>query len=157
MNRMFTRRVRPPSRSAASLLPACLLPVCRLAVVFFFFFFFFNDTATPEIYPLPLHDALPISLLRGGQRRHQDHAAREQAGDCGLGHRLFTMAGQSPFGAHSRSDRPFGSRVAALSCHAAFAPRNPLVPPGGENEECRFGQMIYTAITMPMTTTAAPN
>src|SRR2546427_8868748 len=25
-------------------------------------FFFFNDTATPEIYPLPLHDALPILL-----------------------------------------------------------------------------------------------
>src|SRR5258708_25743198 len=24
-------------------------------------FFFFNDTAPPEIYPLPLHDALPIS------------------------------------------------------------------------------------------------
>src|SRR5258706_15640377 len=26
-----------------------------------FFFFFFNDTATTEISPLPLHDALPIS------------------------------------------------------------------------------------------------
>src|SRR2546430_6485966 len=26
-----------------------------------FFFFFFNDTAPTEIYPLPLHDALPIS------------------------------------------------------------------------------------------------
>src|SRR2546426_2548292 len=25
------------------------------------FFFFFNDTATPEIYSLSLHDALPIS------------------------------------------------------------------------------------------------
>src|SRR2546427_6239625 len=25
-----------------------------------FFFFFFNDPATPEISPLPLHDALPI-------------------------------------------------------------------------------------------------
>src|SRR3712207_8650040 len=25
--------------------------------------FFFNDTATPEIYTLSLHDALPISLL----------------------------------------------------------------------------------------------
>src|SRR5256885_15270346 len=25
-------------------------------------FFFLNDTATPEISPLPLHDALPISL-----------------------------------------------------------------------------------------------
>src|SRR3989442_5333309 len=27
------------------------------------FFFFFNDTATTEIYPLSLHDALPISTL----------------------------------------------------------------------------------------------
>src|SRR3989337_43111 len=27
---------------------------------FRFFFFFFNDTATTEIYPLSLHDALPI-------------------------------------------------------------------------------------------------
>src|SRR5256884_26763 len=29
-----------------------------------FFFFFFNDTATTEIYTLPLHDALPISQPR---------------------------------------------------------------------------------------------
>src|SRR5256885_16043836 len=28
----------------------------------YLFFFFFNDTATPEIYPLSLHDALPISF-----------------------------------------------------------------------------------------------
>src|SRR2546427_7303905 len=28
-------------------------------------FFFFNDPATPEIYPLPLHDALPISVHIG--------------------------------------------------------------------------------------------
>src|SRR3712207_7627043 len=27
-------------------------------------FFFFNDTATPEIYTLSLHDALPISLAQ---------------------------------------------------------------------------------------------
>src|ERR1041385_8511690 len=27
-------------------------------------FFFFNDPATTEIYPLPLHDALPISVVR---------------------------------------------------------------------------------------------
>src|SRR2546422_6864956 len=27
-----------------------------------FSFFFFNDTATTEIYPLSLHDALPISV-----------------------------------------------------------------------------------------------
>src|SRR3990170_5387810 len=35
----------------------CFLP-CSC---FVFFFFFFNDTATTEIYPLSLHDALPIS------------------------------------------------------------------------------------------------
>src|SRR3712207_7924282 len=29
-------------------------------VVFMCFFFFFNDPATTEIYPLSLHDALPI-------------------------------------------------------------------------------------------------
>src|SRR5256885_4667077 len=29
----------------------------------FFFFFFFNDPAPPEIYPFPLHDALPICSL----------------------------------------------------------------------------------------------
>ena len=29
-----------------------------------FFFFFFMDPATPEIYPLPLPDALPISSIR---------------------------------------------------------------------------------------------
>src|SRR5204862_8137845 len=28
--------------------------------LFLFFFFFFNATATPEIYTLSLHDALPI-------------------------------------------------------------------------------------------------
>src|SRR5260370_32657305 len=31
-----------------------------MPVLLFFFFFFFNDTATTEIYPLSLHDALPI-------------------------------------------------------------------------------------------------
>src|SRR5256885_3807940 len=33
--------------------------------LFSFFFFFFNDTATTEIYTLSLHDALPISRVRG--------------------------------------------------------------------------------------------
>src|SRR2546430_16421102 len=32
------------------------------------FFFFFNDTATTEIYPLSLHDALPISPRRSRDR-----------------------------------------------------------------------------------------
>src|SRR5438045_4874885 len=32
-----------------------------ITLVFLHFFFFFNDPATPEIYTLSLHDALPIS------------------------------------------------------------------------------------------------
>src|SRR5205814_9766369 len=34
---------------------------CLTTLLFYFPFFFFNDTATPEIYTLSLHDALPIS------------------------------------------------------------------------------------------------
>src|SRR2546430_10638341 len=41
-------------------------------------FFFFKDPATPEIYPLSLHDALPIFDHRGQQvmsRRDRVHVA----------------------------------------------------------------------------------
>src|SRR2546422_2481073 len=45
-----------------------------------FFFFFFNDTATTEIYPLSLHDALPICTppRRGGSdtRERRSRAPR---------------------------------------------------------------------------------
>src|SRR5256885_17133938 len=49
------------------------IPEVRLSIVFASyildcsFFFFFNDPAPPKFYPLPLHDALPIST----QRRHR--------------------------------------------------------------------------------------
>src|SRR5256885_12400565 len=39
------------------------------------FFFFFNDTATTEIYTLSLHDALPISFLRGRSKRSPGSAS----------------------------------------------------------------------------------
>src|SRR3989337_778238 len=38
----------------------CVARTYLLPFSFCFFFFFFNDTATTEIYPLSLHDALPI-------------------------------------------------------------------------------------------------
>src|SRR5260370_1008360 len=44
--------------------------------IYLFFFFFFNDTAPPEISPLPLHDALPISPAR----RVSTPAARARGG-----------------------------------------------------------------------------
>src|SRR5256886_16236691 len=46
------------------------------------FFFFLNDTATTEIYTLPLHDALPISLCtQQTSRDHEDCPGRE---DCAV-------------------------------------------------------------------------
>src|SRR2546421_13119869 len=61
------------------------------------FFFFFNDTAPTEIYPLSLHDALPIwrrarrvardagpaRLCRGAPRRTGGAANRAGARECG--------------------------------------------------------------------------
>src|SRR5260370_39188795 len=40
------------------------------------FFFFFNDTATTEIYTLPLHDALPISDVRAARADPVRHFLR---------------------------------------------------------------------------------
>src|SRR5256885_17031088 len=42
-----------------------LLTFLFLFFCILFFFFFLNDTAPPEIYPLPLPDPLPISFRRG--------------------------------------------------------------------------------------------
>src|SRR3712207_8554379 len=47
--------------------------------------FFFNDTATTEIYTLSLHDALPISGVRGRAAAAADHGRRPAgAGDRGV-------------------------------------------------------------------------
>src|SRR5258706_8295675 len=53
------------SSSRVSSLVFCFFFV-SLRYLLLFFFFFFNDTATTEIYPLSLHDALPIFLIRFG-------------------------------------------------------------------------------------------
>src|SRR5256885_10144553 len=57
------------------------------------FFFFFNDTATTEIYPLSLHDALPICLCRAGlaERSHPVHL-----GIAGL-HQFGNLRVKGPF------------------------------------------------------------
>src|SRR6266513_4523203 len=45
-------------------------------IYLFFIFFFFNDTATPEIYTLSLHDALPISYLLDRLARVRENPIR---------------------------------------------------------------------------------
>src|SRR3712207_8441108 len=42
-------------------------------------FFFFNDTATPEIYTLSLHDALPILGAKVVVRRSPDRQQERQS------------------------------------------------------------------------------
>src|SRR5256885_14363565 len=54
-----------------------------------FFFFFFNDTATPEIYPLPLHDALPI--FSRGRRRISARRHRRWRRVCSIAAGLTTQ------------------------------------------------------------------
>src|SRR2546430_16709161 len=54
-----------------------------------FFFFFFNDPAPTEIYPLSLHDALPISLevfplARALERNRQLARQSREVGAIGL-------------------------------------------------------------------------
>src|SRR2546430_13267962 len=63
------------------------------------FFFFFNDTATTEIYTLSLHDALPISDVRGDyppdRRPRRRAGARERTGPPCRGDRKSTRLNSS--------------------------------------------------------------
>src|SRR3989337_507332 len=55
----FQTTNHPMSYVLVSLMMSVNSAILSCALIFFFFFFF-NDTATPEISPLSLHDALPI-------------------------------------------------------------------------------------------------
>src|SRR5256885_17011315 len=71
--------------------------VLFIMFISFFFFFFFNDPATPEIYPLPLHDALPISRRSGGRFRAARCRGRAPEGKrAGLRSEEHTSELQSP-------------------------------------------------------------
>src|SRR3989449_2585107 len=65
-----------PARQTGTLSPEyCPAPVEGFVITRFLVIsdlFFFNDPAPPEFYPLPLHDALPISVA----------SARGNDGDC---------------------------------------------------------------------------
>src|SRR5438105_15043588 len=47
----------------------------------FYSFFFFNATATPEIYTLSLHDALPIALGEQQERSQPDGTPQQRLHD----------------------------------------------------------------------------
>src|SRR5258708_32104280 len=85
-----------------------------------FLFFFFNDPPTPEISPLPLHDALPISRSRrrpGAEPLRLAHprpSRGEPAGNAlsrspAVGHQPHQAAGA----ADPQPDRPAFDRRSA--------------------------------------------
>src|SRR6266576_2889105 len=79
VNRLPRRRIVRGHQRAACLAPAvghhgsCHW---QALATFSLFFFFFNDTATPEIYTLSLHDALPISGTAATRFRKKSPATK---------------------------------------------------------------------------------
>src|SRR2546430_17451359 len=57
------------------------------------FFFFFNDPATTEIYPLPLHDALPIFPVSPRWRKLSPEAQRVAAEPIAPAYSPIVLAG----------------------------------------------------------------
>src|SRR2546425_10415774 len=56
------------------------------------FFFFLNDPATTEIYPFPLHDALPICLVAGMQAAGSNRFTILMAGTAAVCSGAFSMS-----------------------------------------------------------------
>src|SRR3989440_5430528 len=86
-------------------------------------FFFFNDTAPTEIYPLPLHHALPISRASPVHpppwRGHAAGARLALARAPGPGPaKPVIRPGRSPQPAASLSGAPLGAAAALLLCVA---------------------------------------
>src|SRR6266567_6600691 len=103
----------------------------------YLFFFFFNDTATPEIYTLSLHDALPISpapapAATPAQRApaNDEHArlspaVRKLAAERGID--PTTIQGSGLGGRVTREDVLAASAAPAAPARAA-APAPPSAP-----------------------------
>src|ERR1044071_3059771 len=101
-----------------------------------FYFFFFNDTATPEIYPLSLHDALPIADVPVPERPGRSRGERAEPGlpgrvseadPLGPGRCPEWSAGRQPEDA-PRQDPP--GEPARGPSGSAGGPRAPLPRPG---------------------------
>src|SRR2546430_13890775 len=61
-----------------------MLFLCELNLAYNIIFFFFNDRAPTEIYPLPLHDSLPISTTRRLLVNSSGRAQIKPGQSCGV-------------------------------------------------------------------------
>src|SRR3954449_3850950 len=85
----------PPHRRTEAVEPPAVLGVLA---------FFFKDPAPPEIYPLPLHDALPISARAASRHRRRRHpppppprSRRSRGGGIGREHVCNPITLPPPF------------------------------------------------------------
>src|SRR5256884_3082403 len=83
--------------------------------------FFFNDPAPPEIYPLSLHDALPI--LSGGVRSRSRAGAHEPR-RAGTGAHPARLAGVVPAAVGRFAARPLHRERAAVSRRGRLCSRS---------------------------------
>src|SRR5258708_34505536 len=77
-----------------------------------FFLFFFNDTPTPEIYPLSLHDALPIP-------RHMDVDKVAFTGSTEVGPLIMKAAAETNL---KRVTLELGGKTPASRASGSFPP-----------------------------------
>src|SRR5260221_14036722 len=103
--------------------------------------FFFNDTATTEIYPLSLHDALPISSAALGSASSETLSARLHA----------ATKARLPSSARTFSKAsarvPESTTVAPCTC-SAFAMAPPM-PPDAPVTSATFPERSNIAIPLP--------
>src|SRR3712207_9083338 len=91
----------------------CILLICYPLCLFFFFL---NDAATPELYPLPPHDALPICGRQHPARRRVHVVARREPPRVRGGPRLHV---QVEHGLEDRKSTRLNSSHANIS-YAVF-------------------------------------
>src|SRR3989440_12211746 len=122
----------------------CFFVVFFMFLFFFFFtflrslfpfFFFLNDTAPPEIYPLPLHAALPIPDVDG---RDQDVARRARLANRAKQRLLVELpeAGPGALGKErTAAAQPADPHPAAVRAYESLTRRR--ITAGTECEETR--------------------
>src|SRR5258708_13778424 len=106
-----------------------------LSLCLYSFFFFFNDTATTEIYTLPLHDALPICMLDDDRRRRLEARHRRQGGvqvEQIVEAELFTVQeARARHGGHRGLCLCRWRRLAIVSMRLVVDQSRALAPPAG--------------------------
>src|SRR2546430_5663576 len=99
------------------------------------YLFFFNDTATTEIYPLSLHDALPIYPIRC-RARHRTRRAPRPRRARPAGRALSAFALRPPHAQDGGARDPRSARAGGGSggrvarCRGHCVPGNPAQPAG---------------------------